>query len=330
MHEEDIEIKDLFRKYLYEQLTPAEIQRLKTLVSDMNTEILDENILQLWNNYVAPEKRNIRAFNEISANLKTITQPRKEKFSLRVAWQIAAAVLLPVLILTTSYLYMDRTSIQNSITGEYQVIAEKGEQASVVLPDGTKVHLNSESKLTYPASFSLNHRMVNLTGEAYFEVTHDESSPFIVSTSEAKVKVLGTTFNLYAYPGNALFETSLIEGRVEVIPTKMPENAVILTPGQKASYNTYTGKINVSDTDLRVETAWTRGDLIFHSQSFAHIHSQLEFFYGVKIQVNGDYPISLFTGSFHEDDINQVLRNLQQHYQFTFSKSGDEISLTFK
>lgn len=329
MLEENPGIKELLRKYSNEQLTPEELQRLKMLVSDMDTDVLDKSILALWNDYVAPEKRNTHNFGKISANLKAIVRPRKERFSLHAVWQIAAAVLLPVLILSTTYLYMDRASIQNAIAGEYRIIAEKGEQASVVLPDGTKVRLNSKSTLTYPASFSVDQRKVSLTGEAYFEVTHDENCPFIVTTSEAKVRVLGTTFNLYAYPGNALFEASLIEGRGEVIPTNKPEHSVMLAPGQKASYYTHTGKIHVSDTDLRVETAWTRGDLIFHSQSFAYILSQLEFFYGVKIQTNGNAPTSLFTGSFHENDVNQVLRNLQQHYKFTFSKLGDEISLTF-
>lgn len=330
MNQGDTEIKELFRKYLNEQLTGAEAARLKVLVADMDEKMLDDNLQQIWSDYAFSGQRNRKAFDKVSANLKEIIQPGKERKIVRFTWQNVAAVLLPLFILTASYLYMDRESIKNSITQEYQVIAEKGQRASVILPDGTKVYLNSQTKLTYPASFALNHRTVNLTGEAYFEVTHDKNSPFIVSTPDANVKVLGTTFNLYAYPGNALFEASLIEGKVEVIPHKMPDKSVFLTPGQKVCYDVHTGKLKVSNTDLRVETAWKRGDLLFRSQSFVNILSQLESFFGAKIEVEGNYPTELFTGTFHEDNINQVLQNLQQHYKFKFRKSGDDIYITFK
>lgn len=211
----------------------------------------------------------------------------------------------------------------------YTISAEKGERASVTLPDGTKVYLNAESTLSYPASFSLNERTVQLTGEAYFEVKHDTDAPFIVKTAEIQIKVLGTTFNLYAYPDDSWFEASLVEGSIEVTPYKSPGKQVHLSPNQKARYNHETGEIKVITTDLRVETAWKRGDLIFRNQPFKEIIGQLEIFYGVNITANGEYPEELFTGSYHENDIIQVLKNLQQHYTFEYQKSGNEISLKF-
>lgn len=330
MSQEQLEIKKLFHKYLYEQLTAAEILQLKALVADMDEKMLDESLQQMWGDYTFTGHRNTKAFDQVSANLKEIIQPRKERKIIQLGWQRVAAVLLPLFILATTYLYIDRQSIHKSIAQEYQIIAEKGERASVILPDGTKVYLNSQSSLTYPASFALNHRTVHLIGEAYFEVTHNADNPFTVYTPDAKVKVLGTTFNLYAYPGNPVFEAALVEGRVEVTPLKMSGGPIILSPGQKVSYDIQTGKSKVTDTDLQVETAWKRGDLLFRSQPFAAILSQLESFYGTSIQVEGDHPAELFTGSFHEEDINQVLRNLQQHYKFTFKKSGDEVRLIFK
>lgn len=102
-----------------------------------------------------------------------------------------------------------------------------------------------------------------------------------------------------------------------------------LSPNQKARYNHETGEIKVITTDLRVETAWKRGDLIFRNQPFKEIIGQLEIFYGVNITANGEYPEELFTGSYHENDIIQVLKNLQQHYTFEYQKSGNEISLKF-
>lgn len=330
MDYEQTEIKELFRKYLRESLTSEEISRLKREVANMDEEVLDGHLYQLWHDYAPAGNRNTQAFDEISFNLKEMIQPRQERKIGRLIWRSVAAILLPLLILTTAYLYQDRQTMRASIAREYQVIAGKGERASVVLPDGTKVYLNSQSTLTYPASFAFDRRSVNLTGEAYFEVKHDVSSPFVVSTPQAKVKVLGTTFNLYAYPGNNLFEATLVEGKVEVIPDNSSGKAISLSPRQKVCYDTETGKVEVSETDLRVETAWRRGDLLFRSQSFPAIISKLESFYGAHIRVEGEYPGELFTGSFHEEDINVVLRNLQQHYTFTFQKKGNEICLTLK
>ena len=323
------EIKTLLKKYLYGQLTNEEVVQLKTLIQNMDDRSLEQNLSQLWDTCHVSGKRNIEAFDTISKNMKKIILPQKKISLLGYLGKIAAAAIFLLLITLTSYLYIDKINIQTAITQMYTISAEKGEHASVTLPDGTKVYLNAKSTLSYPASFSLNERTVQLTGEAYIEVVHDAATPFIVKTEEIQIKVLGTTFNLYAYPDDSWFEASLIEGSIEVTPYKNPEKQVYLSPNQKARYNHETGEINVMSTDLRVETAWKRGDLIFRNQPFKEIIGQLEIFYGVNITTDGECPEELFTGSYHENDIIQVLKNLQQHYTFKYQKSGNEISLKF-
>lgn len=323
------EIKTLFKHYLYGQLTEEEIIRLKVLVKDMNESSLDRNLQQLWETYDVSGKKNTEAFEAISKNLKEIIQPQKRINLAGYLAKVAAAAIFLLLVATTGYLYSEKINMQTAIAQKYSVTAEKGERASVTLPDGTKVYLNAKSTLTYPASFSIKERTVHLTGEAYFEVKHDASAPFIVKTAEVRIKVLGTTFNLYAYPDDSWFEASLVEGSIEVTPYKKPEKQVHLSPYQKARYNPMTGEINVTGTDLRVETAWKRGDLMFRNQPFDDIISQLETFYGVNILTEGEYPEELFTGSYHESDIIQVLKNLQQHYTFEYQKSGNDITLKF-
>ncbi len=323
------EINTLFKKYLYGQLTSEEVIRLKALIQKMDDRSLEQNLSQVWATYTVTGERNIEAFDTISKNIEEIIQPQKRISLLGYLGRIAAAAIFLLLISLTGYLYIDKISIQTAIAQMYTISAEKGERASVTLPDGTKVYLNAESTLSYPASFSLNERTVQLTGEAYFEVKHDADAPFIVKTAEIQIKVLGTTFNLYAYPDDSWFEASLIEGSIEVTPYKSPGKQVHLSPNQKARYNHTTGEIKVMGTDLKVETAWKRGDLIFRNQPFKEIIGQLEIFYGVSITANGEYPEELFTGSYHENDIIQVLKNLQQHYTFEYQKSGNEISLKF-
>lgn len=323
------EITILLKKQLHGQLSPAEIVRLKSLISEVDDRSLDRNLEQLWETYEHAGNRNQEAFDLISRNLKEIIRPRKLYRLFNYSSRIAAAVLFVCLFSFTTYLYVDRSKVRTAMNSEYQVIAEKGERASVVLPDGTKVYLNAASTLSYPASFTLANRTVRLTGEAYFEVTHDANAPFIVKTAEVEVKVLGTTFNLCANPADKWFEASLVEGRIEVTPYRNPGKQVCLSPSQKAHYNIRTGELKIIPTDLQMETAWKRGDLIFRNQPFPEIVKQLEVFYGVTVLLEGTCPEELFTGSFHETDITQVLKNLQQHYAFKYQKSGNDISLKF-
>lgn len=323
------EIGLLLKKYLDGQLTQAEMIRMKGLIQEIDDDTFDKGLEQVWESYEVTGKRNKEAFDTISRNLKEIIQPQKSFHLPYFAGRIAAAVLLLCLFATTAYLAIDRNQIQTAIAQEYKVVSEKGERASVLLPDGTKVYLNAESSLSYPASFSLRNRTVCLTGEAYFEVKHDATAPFIVKTTEVEIKVLGTTFNLCANPHDKWFEASLVEGKIEVTPYKYPQKQVYLSPLQKAHYNFRTGNLQIIKTDLQVETAWKRGDLIFRNQPFQQIIEQLESFYGMNIRVKGSYPEELFTGSYHETDVIQVLNNLQQHYTFDYQKSGNDISLIF-
>lgn len=323
------EITTLFRKYVDGSLTREEFIRLKALVKNMDDSALEQNLSQLWDTYESPAKRNAEAFESISKNLKEIILPPKRINWFSVWGKIAVAAVFLLLFSVTTYLYIDKVTLQTVTAQMYTISAEKGERASVTLPDGTKVYLNAKSSLSYPASFLLKERIVYLRGEAYFEVTHHADAPFIVKTTDLQIKVLGTTFNLYAYPDESWFEASLVEGRIEVTPYKIPGREIHLLPNQKARYNRKTGEINVTGTDLRVETAWKRGDLMFRNQPFEEIIRQLETFYGVSITARGKYPEELFTGSYHENDIIQVLKNLQQHYTFEYQKSGNEISLIF-
>lgn len=323
------EIGLLLKKYMNGQLTQAEIIRLKTLIQRIDDSAFERSLEQLWESYEGTGKRNQEAFDHISQNLKEIIQPRKSFNLFYSAGRIAVAILVACLFATTVYLVVDRNQTQTAIAQEYKVVSQKGERASVILPDGTRVYLNAESSLSYPASFTLKNRTVRLTGEAYFEVKHDASAPFIVETDEVEVKVLGTTFNLCANLHDKWFEASLVEGSIEVTPYKYPQKQVHLSPLQKAHYNLQTGDLNIIKTDLHVETAWKRGDLIFRNQPFLQIVEKLEAFYGVSIQVKGSYPAELFTGSYHETDVIEVLKNLQQHYTFDYQKSGNDISLKF-
>ncbi|MDR2969138.1 MAG: FecR domain-containing protein [Tannerellaceae bacterium] len=319
----------LVKYFQAQQLTKDEINILRSYVLETKDTSLINDLQELWLSYDGAGERNRESFDEVLHSIQDVILSEKRKPALFFIRRIAAAVLLPVFLLSTVYLYLEKESIKTSISREYRLEAEKGERASIILPDGTKVYLNSESSLSYPASYVVDNRSVYLSGEAYFEVTHDPAHPFVVTTDKARVQVYGTAFNICAYPADTIFEATLVEGKVEVTLCDDSEQSVFLKPNQKASYNTGSGRLQVHSTDLRIETAWKRGDLIFRSQPLEAIFNKLESFYGATIYAKGTYPENLFTGSFHEDEIGEVLNNLQQHYSFSFRKSGNEIHILF-
>jgi len=322
-------VKDLFDKYLQNKLDSEEYTELKTIMEKDNREDIEDTIHQYWNTYTPSGYRNDEAFKQISNNLKNIIRPTKKKSLIYYTWRIAASILI---ILSCYYFYdlnSEHKSLQEALVQEYQIVVNKGERASIILPDGSKVYLNANSSFSYPAAFAIDSRQVTLTGEAFFEVEHNADLPFIVSALGTEIKVHGTSFNVFAYLDEPWLEASLSEGKIEIIPEKSPDKSVYLKPGEKARYNHMTGEMRVSKTDLRAETAWRRGDIIIRSQSFDAVITQLENFYGVKIIVEGTAPDKLFTGNFHEDEVNQVLINLQQHYNFSFKKIGNDIQLRF-
>lgn len=184
----------------------------------------------------------------------------------------------------------------------------RGEQHQLILPDGTHVWLNASSKISYPVGFSEHRRMVELEGEAYFEVTHDGRRPFIVKTSRQTLTVLGTRFNVNCYEDEPGIKTTLLEGSVR-IETSLKQGRV-LRPGQQ-SLITGTG-ISVGEADIEVAVAWKNGLIMFENQPITEIMRQISRWYNVEIVYQGELPADSFSGMVDRySNVSQVLKKLQ-------------------
>ena len=320
-------IESLLNKHIEHRLSAEEAQNLKDLIDTAQEDELNSSLLKCWNSYSYSGAKRNKIRKEVLAKLSKVLSPRLGFGKQLLVWRSIAAILIGLLIISSTFLYINREQLLDDTASTYLVQVGKGEKATVVLPDGTKVYLNAQSSLSYPVLFGRKNREVNLAGEAYFEVRRNDNKPFIVHTSLLSVKVLGTVFNIYAPLAGEYCETTLVEGKVEVILNVGTPRPEILYPKQKLHYNKQTDKYSVSSTDLWEETAWRRGDLIFHSQTFSDIIAQLETYYGDTINVEGNASSKLFSGSFHEEDVTELLLNLQQHYRFTFRKVGTIIYL---
>ena len=309
---------ELFQKYIAGNATEAEKQRVTKWIQE-NPENMREYMAQrklhdmvLWRTEPVAEENS----------------REKKHFSLRGVCMEAAkiAAVLAIVLLGTHYW-----------TGKHQVPEDKtwqsiyvpaGQRAELMLADGTKVWLNSRSTLTFPGSFKGNIRNVKLDGEGYFAVTKNVEQPFIVETNKCNVKVLGTEFNVMAYAADSVWETSLLEGAVEILVPGSNNSGMRLEPNMMASLKgnrLVKGRIKEADYFL-----WREGLLCFNDISVRDMIEKLKLYYGVDIVVNNTRILkNRYTGKFRtKDGVEHVLKVLKLNNKFTYTKDDETNVIT--
>ncbi|PRD48824.1 FecR family protein [Sphingobacterium haloxyli] len=175
----------------------------------------------------------------------------------------------------------------------------RGGQYQLILADGTKVWLNASSSLIFPSHFSGSKRSVKLEGEGYFEVAHDATKPFFVQTAESEVEVLGTTFNVMAYPEEQKSQITLLTGSVHV---KRGEEAMRLTPGQQAEIQRKETGIRVRAVDIEPVIAWKNGIFLFDQSELPQVMRQIGRWYNAEVVYGGEVPEVSLTGMVSRQD----------------------------
>jgi ferric-dicitrate binding protein FerR (iron transport regulator) len=193
----------------------------------------------------------------------------------------------------------------------------KGEQSpALTLSDGTKVWLNAASSIRFPVTFTGGIRQVEITGEAYFEVAHNTSQPFHVKVNEMEVQVLGTHFNINAYPDEKTVKTTLLEGSVKVssihpLSTVNSQLSIVLSPGQQAVLHHDNGTIVVHETDTDIAIAWKNGLFRFDETDLPTIMRQISRWYDVEVSYEGKIPERTFGGGIDRNlPLSSILKAL--------------------
>ncbi len=193
-----------------------------------------------------------------------------------------------------------------------EIYVPAGQMAQLKLSDGTQVYINSCSSLKYPANFEPNQRKVQLTGEAYFEVSKDAKAPFIVQTQKHAVKVLGTSFNVMAYPQNGSFAATLVEGKISMTDNAGNELARI-KPGEQFSIDSISGKFLIKDVKTTLFTSWKDGLYQFDHKPLKDLAAYLERIFAVKINIrNREIENFRFTGTISRNvPFEQIIKIIQ-------------------
>lgn len=230
---------------------------------------------------------------------------------------------------------------------QYVVATQKGSRSTVKLPDGTAVWLNVGSKLQYGAGFGEKRREVHLVGEAYFDVTHNPDVPFIIHTGAMDIKVLGTVFNVRAYPEEKTTETSLIKGAIEVSFPGREMDKIVLHPAEKIVVENRSAKEVVSADEAEgaveevedgalplltlsrisfqpdsavTETSWVYNKLLFRNKSFEEIIREMSRWYDVSFELkNREIADKRFTATFQNESAAEALDHLATSYKFSYS-----------
>jgi ferric-dicitrate binding protein FerR (iron transport regulator) len=225
-------------------------------------------------------------------------------------WRVAAILFIPLSILGT--LYFSNKQVKEDSISYSEIITPNREKATVILPDGSKIMLNSNSYLRYNDNFSHQSRTVFFEGEAFFEIDKDHARPFIVKTDELDIQVLGTVFNVSAYPDDQTIETTLISGKVHVTPkiSGGPAQKVVeLNPSQQMIYEKQSHEINTKTVNTDLYTSWTRGEFIFQKEKLSVIMKKIERWYDIQVVIN-DPKIAdqRLSGRFRDEEpLGQVL-----------------------
>lgn len=251
---------------------------------------------------------------------KINTKARQTTFSIgRKILQYAAVILFVLGIGGLSGYYISKNAFEYTEAGTQKYTALKGSVSIVEFPDGTKVWLNSGSELTYREDRKGKQRLAELTGEAFFEVKHRDDFPFMVKANQIIVKDLGTTFNIKAYAGENYVETSLIEGKADILSSK-GNSMVSLKPGESAMYFPADQSLKLRSVEKNVLSAWRDGKFVIRDQRLEDIFKELSRWYDVEFKFENeairDYR---YTGNIKKSTTAQhVMKMLQLTANFNY------------
>ncbi|MDY3070312.1 MAG: FecR domain-containing protein [Parabacteroides sp.] len=310
-------MEELLRRYIKGEVTDAE--RLKIAAW------LEEDPANMR------EFMTLRKLYDISLwQSEQVVEPARKKYFIplrQAIFEIAKIVAIFVVgFFVAKQFLVDK---ETDVIKKQTIHVPSGQRAELMLADGTEVWLNSGTTLTFPERFEKNSREVSLDGEAYFSVKHDAERPFTVNTSNYAVHVLGTEFNVKAYNNSALFETSLINGSVEISSSQKKGKFRLNPDEQLVSRN---GEVRVSHISDYNYFKWKEGLLCFENESIKELMDKLELYYDIKIDVRRPSLLKYnYTGKFRiKDGVEHVLKVLQLKHSFSYVIDNESNKIIIK
>lgn len=321
----------LLTKYLHHECSESELRVVAEFLTgdehrDLLPELFHRASLKFHSGFKMKNEHSAELWAKVSGEVHTMDRRGRKRKLMLWATRIAACL---VLILGLAYLVHLHFFIPPQ-TNYLTKTTERGQRLTFQLSDGSKVKLNAESTLTYPEKFDGNTREIQLSGEAFFEVTKDPNRPFIVGTGEVNTEVLGTSFNISAFPGRNIVVT-VATGKVNVSAVRgtLPSGEItdnqsfkniILTPGQQAVYDVTNKGLTHRKVNPGDHLGWKEGILKFNETPLGEVVEILQRWYDVDIQfVNKQLASCAVTSTFQSERIKDVLEELKFIFKLDYT-----------
>jgi len=324
----------LITRYLAKETSEEENEYLKEWIGWSPANALTfEEIRNVWQaSYQRDDTAAIHAFQRLDQKIQASKvlvettlpfQPYADK--MRRYAIIASLIVLFILSGLFYKFYNQATPIA------VRQFTNAGQKKEILLPDGTKVFLAPQSELRYPEHFATRKRVVELQGEAYFEVSKNPNQPFLVHTATLDVQVLGTHFNVNSYKSNTTTMVSLMEGKVKVIMAEDDQDEYVLAPGQELLLNKINHQVYQHEFDQESTIGWMTNTLLIKNEKLGQVAGRINKLYGVKIifadQATAD--IRLYA-KFKNESLLTVLETIKATGNIDYRIETNKVYLTLK
>ena len=314
---------ELFDRFFDGKATPEDEVALLHIINDGERGPFDEYCRGKWESSAGDISQQLRlriksqllkkiACRDCGAHMSRT--PRLK----RIVYTTAAAVMLLFALQMGWYI------AQHRAIDVIETITEAGQKSNIILPDGSRVWLNSASRVSYNSDFNVKNRNISLQGEAYFEVAEGHDHPFVVKAQDISVTAIGTKFNIRAYNEDNTVTTTLVEGKVM---TEASSQTLMLNPNQEAVYDKVSGIISKSDLkDDAYAVPWMQNSILFQDHSLEEIAAILERMYNVNIVFDDDTVRKYsFTGLIRNNSLSNILELISGTSPVNYTMTTDTI-----
>lgn len=314
---------ELFDRFFDGKATPEDEVALLHMINDGELGPFDEYCRGKWESSAGDISQQLRlriksqllkkiACRDCGAHMSWT--PRLK----RIVYTTAAAVMLLFALQMGWYI------AQHRAIDVIETITEAGQKSNIILPDGSRVWLNSASRVSYNSDFNVKNRNISLQGEVYFEVAEGHGHPFVVKAQDISVTAIGTKFNIRAYNEDNTVTTTLVEGKVM---TEASSQTLMLNPNQEAVYDKVSGIISKSDLkDDAYAVPWMQNSILFQDHSLEEIAAILERMYNVNIVFDDDTVRKYsFTGLIRNNSLSNILELISGTSPVNYTMTTDTI-----
>lgn len=308
---------------MFGKITPEQFKQLRSTLNTSSDQNLESVMQTLWEDPLTPLSVSAASNQRIVEVLERHTHTK----SYNLRWlKIASIIFFPLFLTWGPYWYFspERIAVPDMI-----VMADSGQKTHLILPDGSKVWLNSQSSLSYPSDFGTENRTVRLVGEGYFEVVKDKTRTFCVETEGVNILVHGTKFNIDAHSSTLKTDISLLEGSIS-IEDKEQNTLATLIPNQTIKVNNQSLQFEIIEEDTQLSAQWSENKCRVENATAEEVFKRMGYWYGLNIHLENNNTNYRYGFTIKEESFREFLELINELTPLEYSINGEEVTIRYK